>query len=259
VNHLAERGSVLSDVLQPVDEKSERMLIAIELLPGKEKIVADTVDRFFKGDPTARRKVFEGQTIWEIMNEQTAADDGPMLSIEGTDFVNTKAEDKKDEEEEERKKLPNMAVTVWNGHLIIATHVDYIQDLLLHAKAKGTSLDKLKDFQRVQEALVRLGQGNDSFRFFAKTEESYRATYEMMKQNKLPETESMFARVLNMILDDGSEGPRKSSIDGSKLPPYEAMVKYLGPAGLFVQSEDNGWWVVGTLQTRNPGQPAEKR
>jgi hypothetical protein len=37
------------------------------------------------------------------------------------------------------------------------------------------------------------------------------------------------------------------------------MVKYLGPAGLFVQSEDNGWWVVGTLQKRDANVAPEKK
>ncbi|WP_254508016.1 hypothetical protein [Anatilimnocola floriformis] len=250
VNHLGERATLLSDVLQPVDERSERMLVAIEV--SNPKIVAETVNKFFKGDPTAVRKVFEGQEIWEIQNEQTAADDGPMLSIEGTDFV---AADKKGEDEEEgRKKLPNMAVTVFEGHLVVGTHTDYVMDLIKNAKKKGApSLADLDDFKRVNKRLVELGQGNDSFRYFAKTEESYRATYEMLRVNKLPQAETMFARILNAMLDqDPDDGVRKNEIDGTKLPAYEKITKYLGPTGLFTQSEDNGWWIVGTLQVREP-------
>jgi hypothetical protein len=103
----------------------------------------------------------------------------------------------------------------------------------------------------VNARLVDLGQGNDSFRYFAKTEESYRATYEMLKQNKLPQAETMFARLLNAMLDSSpDDGKRENVIDGTKLPAYDAIVKYLGPTGLFAQSEENGWWVVGTLQSR---------
>jgi hypothetical protein len=248
VNHLGERATILSDVLQPVDERSERMLVAIEVKDGK--IVADTVSKFFKGDPTATRRVFEGIEIWEIQNEQTAADDGPMLSIEGTDFVATEV--KKDEEEEEKKKLPNMAVTVFDGHLVIGTHIDYVQDMIKNAKKpEATNLKELDGYKRVNTRLVDLGQGTDSFRYFAKTEESYRATYEMIRVNKLPQAETMFARLLNAMLDQTpDDGVRENVIDGSKLPPYEKITKYLGPTGLFAQSEENGWWVVGTLQVR---------
>ncbi|QDU29518.1 hypothetical protein ETAA8_46300 [Anatilimnocola aggregata] len=248
VNELGERVSIISDVLQPVNEKSERMLVAIDVK--NEATVRATIDKFFKGDPTARRREFEGHGIWEIENEQTAAAGGPMLSIEGTETEFVAAE--KDEEEEERK-LPNMAVTVYGGHLVIATHYDYIVELLKNVKDKKPELTTLKDFTRVETALNRLGQGNDSFRYFAKTEESYRATYEMLKQNKLPQTESMFARLLNAILDSNSEdGNRENEIDGSKLPDYAQIVKYLGPTGLFVQSEEQGWWIVGSLLTRDP-------
>jgi hypothetical protein len=249
VNHLGERATILSDVLQPVDERSERMLVAIEVT--NPKIVAETVGKFFKDDPTARRKVFEGIEIWEIQNEQTAASDGPMLSIEGTDFVATEVK-KDDEDEEDKKKLPNMAVTVFEGHLVIGTHIDYVQDMIRNAKKiAAPNLKELDDFKRVNTRLVKLGQGKDSFRYFAKTEESYRATYEMLKQNKLPQAETMFARLLNAMLDSSpDDGKRENVIDGTKLPDYAAIVKYFGPTGLFAQSEDNGWWVVGTLQSR---------
>lgn len=248
INELKERATILSDVLQPVDERSERMLIAIEVKDAK--LVAKTVAKFFKDDPTARRKVFEDIEIWEIQNEQTAGAEGPMLSIEGTDFVAADVK-KEDDDGEDKKKLPNMAVTVVEGHLVIGTHIDYVQDLIKNVKKPGKSLAELDDFKRVNTRLVALGQGEDCFRYFAKTEESYRATYEMLKQNKLPQAETMFARLLNAMLDSTpDDGKRENVIDGSKLPDYAKITKYLGPTGLFAQTEDNGWWVVGSLQSR---------
>ena len=72
-----------------------------------------------------------------------------------------------------------------------------------------------------------------------------------MLQCELPQAETMFARLLNAILDPTpDDGQRENVIDGSKLPAYESIVKYLGPTGLFAQSEEEGWWVVGTLLTR---------
>jgi hypothetical protein len=258
VEHLGERATIVSDVLQPVNEQSERMLVAIEVK--NPKIVAATVNKFFRTDPTATRREFEGYEIWEIEKEQTASADGPMLHIEGTEFVAADAPKKGEDDGEDQRRLPNMAVTVFEGHLVVATHIDYIQDLITNFKAKKVNLEQLEDYKRVTARLVELGQGNDAFRYFAKTEESYRATYEMLRQNKLPQTESMFARLLNAILNpDPEAGDRENVIDGSKLPPYETMVKYLGPTGAFAQSEDNGWWIVGTLQKRDPNQQPESK
>jgi hypothetical protein len=148
-----------------------------------------------------------------------------------------------------------MAITVFAGHLIVATHVDFVQDLIVYAQqqAAGEALAQRADYQRVRQALTRLGAGHDSFRFFTRTDESYRATYELVRQGKLPESETMLARLLNALLGPVEEGTvRKQEIDGSKLPEFPLVQKYLGPAGLFVQSEENGWWIVGCLLRKEP-------
>ena len=54
--------------------------------------------------------------------------------------------------------------------------------------------------------------------------------------------------VLNSVLGSGKKGiKRKQKIDGSKLPEYDFVRRYLGPAGLQMISEDNGWIVKGFL------------
>ena len=135
-----------------------------------------------------------------------------------------------------RSKLPNMAVTVFLDHLIVSTHVDFIQDLIAH-QGNGPNLAQSADYQRVRAALGVLGAGGDSFHFFSRTDESYRATYELLKQGKLPEAETMLARLLNAMLGPKEEGViRKQEIDGSKLPNFELVQKYLGPGGVFAQT-----------------------
>jgi hypothetical protein len=238
----------LSDVKVPVDVKSERLLAFLEIT--NPKVVAATVEKAFKDDPQAKRHVFNGQTIWEITQDQGLAVD-TELTIEGTGFVSTTEQQPKEKaraaDEEDEKKLPNMAITVYLGHLIVATHLDFVQEFIAHQGQPG-NLAEMDDYQRVQKALVHLGAKNDSFHFFTRTDESYRATYELLKQGKLPEAETMLARLLNAMLGPKEEGVvRKQEIDGSKLPDFELVKKYLGPGGLFVQSEHNGWWAVGCV------------
>ena len=61
----------------------------------------------------------------------------------------------------------------------------------------------------------------------------------------------MFAHLLNAVLGSSEEGIiRNQEIDGSKLPNFDLVKKYLGPGGLFAQSEDDGWWLVGCLLKR---------
>ena len=55
-------------------------------------------------------------------------------------------------------------------------------------------------------------------------------------------------KLLNRVLTTESDDDgRSQQIDGSKLPPFETMEKYLGAAGAFVESVDDGWLMVGCL------------
>lgn len=260
VDHLGERVILISDVKVPVDLKSERLIVSIELLgPKGPAIVQKTLQKAFESDPSAKKREFQGHVIWELLNEEAGAE--PELTVEGDGFVaveegdakpakkSSDEEDGTDDEEEEEEKpiLPNMAFTVVNGQLFIGTHVEFMEEVI--GKANSTKpLASHSDFGRIEAALTQLGAGSDSFRFFTRTDESYRGTYELLKQGKLPEAETVFARLLNGILGSGEKGVvRKSEVDGSKLPDFAQVQKYLGPAGFYVHSEDDGWFLVGCL------------
>jgi hypothetical protein len=262
VDHLGTRATLLSDVSIPVGLRSERLLGLIEVTD--PVIVAKTVEQAFKKDPQAIRREFRGQIIWEITQQEGIASEEPELMIEGSFVSGPKSSDdgtdktkpaeteaekeKKAQEKEDEKKLPNMAVTVYQGCLVVSTHLDFVKDLITHVEDKKAGLATMDDFQRVEAALEKLGSNKDSFNFFSRTDESYRATYELLKQGRLPEAETILARLLNALLGPEEEGAiRKPEIDGSKLPNFDLVKKYLGPGGLYVQSEDDGWWIVGCL------------
>jgi hypothetical protein len=61
----------------------------------------------------------------------------------------------------------------------------------------------------------------------------------------MPESESLFGKLLNALLGEDEEVLREQQIDGSKLPNFEMVRRYLGPAGITIRSEDHGWFVVG--------------
>jgi hypothetical protein len=259
LDHLGTRFTLLTDVKLPVDLKSERLLSVVELKNAQSgEVVTKTLEKAFKKDPQARRRTYEGHVIWEITQDDSLAEEETELMIEGVGFVSAEApsakdvskgkEDKAKENEEDETKLPNMALTVFLDHLVVSTHVDFIQDFIAFQNAKAAGLAQANDYQRVRAELNVLGSNLNSFLFFSRTDESYRATYELMKENKLPQAETMLARLLNGMFGPKEEGViRQQEIDGSKLPDFEQVKKYLGPGGLYTQSEDDGWWVVGCL------------
>jgi hypothetical protein len=250
LDHFGTRATLLTDVKLPVELKSERLLALIEVK--NAAAVAKTVEKAFAKDPNAKKHTYQGKVIWEIIQDDQSLAADTELNIEGAGFVSTAevAPPKKEEkEEDEEAKLPNMAITVYLDHLIISTHLDFIEEFIDHQGIPAApDLAQQADFQRVKKALNDLGSNQDSFRFFSRTDESYRATYELLKQGKLPEAETLLARLLNAMMGPGQEGViRQQEIDGSKLPDFDLVKKYLGPGGLFVQSEENGWWLVGCL------------
>jgi hypothetical protein len=242
VAHLDDHAFVFTDYRTPITPESERMLGAIAVTD--PATVAATLEKALKDDPQAKKLVINGQVIWEIVSDQEEGEipalviDGPFDSFDDL----APAED-----ETEEVVIPNAALTVAHGHLLVANHVDFVVDVLAKARNRDT-LKEAADYQLVQQALQQLGAGEDSFHQFSRTDEAVRPTYELMKQGKMPQSETMLGKVLNRILGSGEEGDvREQEIDGSKLPDYQVVRRYLGPSGLYVRSLDEGWMMTGVL------------
>jgi hypothetical protein len=235
LDRLATRATLLSDVKLPVDAKSERQLAIFELKsPADTAAVAKTLETNYKGHELAMPRVIQGQVIWEV--EQTRQADEPVAKRKAK--ANPRAAPRK------------LAITACLGHFIVSTHVDFIEDFLKRQDQQA-GLAQEVDHQRVRAALAALGSKNDSLRYFSRTDESYRANYELFKQGKLSAAETLLAALLSALLGSSDDsGHRQPEFDGSKLPDFESIKKYLGPSGLFTQAEEDGWWIVGCLLKR---------
>ena len=244
IAHLAERVILIADCRVPVTPKSERVLVAIALTD--PEAVRKTINKTMESDPEAIRRDHNGHIIWEMVAEEeieveTVQIDGPGFGFEPAEM---------EEAEEEKPFRPNGAIAVAKDHLLVATHVDYIEELLDRPEQAETLIND-GEYQVVDIALDKLGAGNDSVRLFSRTDEAYRATYELIRQGKMPEAETLFGKLMNRLFEPEEEGAvREQYIDGSQMPDYEVVRRYLGPAGMFVRSEDDGWSVTGCLMNR---------
>ncbi len=245
VRHFGERVSIITDCRRPITPDSERLMFAIELI--NPKAVRKNVNRAMENDPDAKKRIFNGTIIWEILTDDAPAEVEP-LQIDGGGGYNPFAEEEEEFAAEDRDRvLPNSAITVVHGHLIVASNVDFIVELL-QRKVGINRLADATDFITVQDALDKLGSQNDSFRFFTRTDEAYRTTYELIRQGKMPEAKTVLGKLLNRMLGPDEEGIlREQQIDGSKMPDFDAVRRYLGPAGVYVRSEADGWYVTGCL------------
>jgi hypothetical protein len=237
IAQLGGRATVLSDYLLPITPKSERMLFAIDVKDAGA--LAATIEKSMKTDPQAKRHDFNGHVIWEIVNEEAAL---PMITIENHPSFAPGGED---EEEPEKRMLPNSAVTVAFGQLFVATHYDFLTKVLSTVPERQ-QLSQSLEYRLVREDLDRLAGNQVCAQVFARTDEEYRAVYELIRTGRMPESETLLGKLLNAVLGEGKEGvPRAQRINGSRLPDFEAVRRYFGPAGLTSTSEAGGWFLTG--------------
>jgi hypothetical protein len=255
IQHLGQRVSILTDYQLPINTASERLLVAVEVKD--MEAVTKAVEKLFRGDKTVARRDIKGQIIWELIGEQTPEPTIPKIEFgEGPSVApahplkkKKKADDEEgDEDEEQPHLLPHRAVTVWEGQLMIASHIDFLLKVIVPAKKPDLLKDDV-DYKLVDEEIAKLDP-KKCVRFFSRTDEEYRPTYELVRQNKMPESESLFAKLLNNMFGEATKGPRKQRIDGHQLPDYQVVRRYLGPAGLQATSEDQGWFLKGFTLTK---------
>ena len=253
VAYLGQRAVMISDYQLPITPKSERLLVAVEI--SDAKAVANTIAKTMKTDPDARRREYNGFEIWEIVDK---ASDVPLVTIEHSPAFAANANEEDEEEvEEEKKMLPNSAITVAHGRLIVATHLDFLVKVL-NTVSERDSLRNSTDFGLVRDELNRLVPVEHSVQTFSRTDEEYRAVYELIRQGRMPEAETMLGKLLNNILGDGKEGSvRQQKIDGRKLPDFETVRRYFGPGGMSVVSEEDGWALTGFTMSKDIEKPAE--
>lgn len=260
VAHLGERVMLVTDYIVPITVKSERFMIVVELT--NEKAIAATVEKFMKSDPNASSSEFEGLQIWEIHEAEA---DIPEIDIAVVDDLDALLDDPSFETSDDTPgggALASSAVCVTDGHLFISSHADFLHQVLA-AENRDNTLAKAGDFQEVDRVLTELLPGAVAAKFFIRTDEAYRPIYELIKQGKMPESETLLGRLLNRMLtppeieDEGIL--REQKIDGRKLPDFEMVRRYFGPSGTVVRSDDDGWFIVGatlskqTLQARATG------
>jgi len=258
VAHLGNRVTVLTSHVKPVGDDSERVIAAIELT--KPAAVQLAIDKALQGDPDARKRQVDGHDYWEILSDKKRdAIDGPRIKAPfGPGRRPRPAQAPKNQQ-----PLPNSAVTVMHGHLMLSSGVDALVALKT-AAAKDGKLAPAADYNRVTAELAKLGSKGAAAHSFARAQQSLEAPYELMKTNNMPKSKSLFGRLLNRLLvAEDEEGVRKAQVDGKLLPPYAAVEKYLGPAGSFLQNDPNGWLVTGCVLPQNAAEakpaPAEAK
>lgn len=283
IANLSQRFTLMTDYQLPINQKSERLLVGIEIDLAKnnqpEQTVSNAIKRMMQSDARVRAVQHNGITIWETVQEKANVVPELQISVPGGAIQHDALEptayqaprgvpgkrlrpgQKGPNGKPIQKDLPNSAVAVANGHLYIATHVDILVKVINHASqvkaqtagilAVGKTSPSLDSSSDLNMILLEMEQGFQAkeicFRHFSRTDEEYRPTYELMKNGQMPTSETLFGKMLNNMFGDKKAGapPREQKIDASKLPEFDVVRRYLGPAGAFMTVEQDGWLLTG--------------
>src|SRR5207245_588643 len=109
---------------------SQRSLLAIEIKD--PAALAASLERSMKGDPKVRLLKIGEHDVWEILNEEDAE-----LDLELKEPGAADDEDTPDRAAAEGGAPPaSSAVTVAQGHLFVASHIDLLEKVLAQAQAE---------------------------------------------------------------------------------------------------------------------------
>jgi hypothetical protein len=255
IQYLGKRVAMATEIERPIDVQSEKHVAAFELTDAAR--VEATLNRALPKDPSVIRRVFGRQVVWEIIRKENLDDDAgrggfdPIRRVPGENLLDG------------RRGGPgtplfkNAGLTVAFGHLIYASDVEYL-GRFINTYHQHPPLETEADYQLVQQALRELGgMEKASFRHFSRNELANEPNYEMFRQGKMSQNESLLGFVLNWLLAPDDEGiQREQRYDGSQLPEYAQIRSYFRPSGFFVLTEQEGWYATGCLLGREPRQAA---
>jgi hypothetical protein len=207
------------------------------------------------------RREFGNFVIWERVPARVEIQeleiDAPGLSPLQVEEVEPPAE-----EGEQQRVLPNSAVCIALGQMMMASDIEFLKELLGEF-GQREMLSSSGDYQLVLARMNEAAPGPRCGWSFIRTDEAFRPTYELLRQGRMPESETMFGKFLNRMLTtevEKEEGVlRKQRLDGSGLPNFEMVRRYFGPAGRVLRSEADGWLLTGSVLNKEaPARVAER-
>ena len=250
--YLDDRLIWITDYEVPTSTTSERVMLAVRT--NNPKKLAATIRKTMKSDQNATEHNIDGHVVWEVIETENEVVEPP--EIDGLPAFFGEDEDETEEEDPLQPLFPYKVSTIHHGYMIIATHMDLLKSLL-NVHPSEQRLNESAEYRRVMQDLEQLGARNDSLKLFARVDEQCRVTYELVKQGIHPESKTLFGNFVNWFYaPEENDKLRKQRIDGTKMPDFQMVRRYLGTTGLYVQTENNGWFVAGSLLPKDAGPAA---
>ena len=257
VSKIDNRFSFMSATEQPIGVESERVIFGVRVkadLGG----VFQMVERMIGDDGVVEQ--IGGRDV--IVVDTTDTDIDPeYLQVEDPVFG-----DEPEEEEEEEPEFNLFAKRYFvavphkdgkpGGYILLCNNIDYLTKVLDQTKvAQESQLTKAEDYIRVNKFLDALViKEKVGVRQFGRVDKILETNYEMLRQGKMAQSQTVLARLLNEMFKEGEgDEEREQKIDGKNMPENyaDAIAPYLGPSGWATETYSDGWRISGVVLKKN--------
>jgi hypothetical protein len=265
IAHLGTRVLGMSQYEKPITTKSESIVIAIELRPGSESHMLAGLEKLFGTDPEMGSLQHNSYTIWHRKPDEDIIshdwdDDiptpfGEPPSLIDVNIVQARLVQPADDDEDDRPPtFPYWGAVVAKGCLFVSTNRDYLKTILDRLDSPATSaqstIGNTAEYQKVKHIFSEMGLTDKPhfFQFFARTHETLRPTYELIRKGQMAQSEAIAGKLLNAILSPDEE--RHQVFDGSTMPEFDKVQHYFGKVGIYGITEENGYFIKGFTMER---------
>lgn len=241
--------------------EGEKFILSFNILEGKEQLVASALERMFSSDPDFQKVDLTGSVFWQYVPQKknetaTGVRPGgvrpggvrPGGVRPGATRPSATAAPVA-EPGVEAELIKGVVFGVVNGALYVSNDPVYLQNKVLNLPNNAPSILNSPEHQRAMQFLAQEpAAANGVFiRSYSRNVDGLRENYELFRQGKLPQGQTLGAKLLNAILTPpGQKTPREIKFDGSALPPFnETFAKNIGFSLFFGAVESDGLFFKG--------------
>ena len=261
VTKVDNRFSMMSASQPPISEDCERIIVGIRVKEELESVFG-MVERMI--GPDGEIQMIGGRKVIVVDTPDSEDEtEGPLFQIPDDPVFGGGEEQEQDQEDEPEFNLfakryfvavpaPNGAP---GGYILLCNNAEYLTEVLDDtAKLVESELNQAPDYKRVQKALsTMVDPQRIGVQQFGRIDKILQTNYEMLRQGKMAQSQTVLARVLNEMFKEGDDEVREQKIDGNKMPQNYAkdVAPYLGPSGWAMESYTDGWRISGLILKKN--------
>lgn len=242
--NLDDQMILISDSILPSDLDSDRMLLAVRI--SDPKAIEEAIRKAMEVEPDASKMdVIPGVEIWRMQRGESGDDFQAEL-------IELGLEPGEGDDEDPPPLLDHWAIAMVDKgpgskypYLLFSSHPDFL--IMIAKRIRGGANPGLIDedeIRRIVKAQKALGAKSLMFDRVTRLKHSLRVKYDLLRQGKLKDSDSVMASVVRRLLEEDENG-EPDSMNAKTLPPFGKIEHHLPGGGGFIETTDDGWLLNG--------------